>query len=303
MSTAGRILAGLWILLQVLSATPPAAADGMIGDTAAYRVAGDESLLDIARSFDLGYVELRAANPDLDPWRPGPGALVILPTGHLIPAAPRMGLVINLGDFRLYYFPRRGEPFSMPIGIAADPYPQPMGEGRVRGKRVDPVWVPPPTVRGERPDLPAAIGPGPDNPLGAFALDLSWHAYAIHGTNKPDGVGRRVSHGCIRLYPEDIARLYPQVPVGTAVTIIDQPVKVGWVDDQLYLEAHPSRHQADQVEQGGVFEPETVPGLYSMIADAAGLDYQRIDWDLVDEVMTFRAGLPIPILHNESVPP
>lgn len=298
MKTLGRIIAGARILALLLSVTPPAVADGMIGETAAYRIAGDESLLDIARTFDLGYVELLAANPDLDPWRPGAGALVILPTGHLLPVAPRTGLVINLGDFRLYYFPRRGDPMSMPIGSAADPYPEPLGTGRVRGKRENPTWVPPPTVRAERLDLPAAVGPGPDNPLGAFALDLSWPAYAVHGTNKPDGVGRRVSHGCIRLYPGDIARLYPLVPLGTPVTIIDQPVKIGWVDDQLYLEAHPSRRQADQIEHAGTFEPEIVPGLYSMVADAAGQEYQRIDWNLVDEIMASRTGLPIAILNK-----
>lgn len=288
------------MLALLLSIASPAAADGMIGDAATYRVAGEETLLDIARRFGLGYVELRAVNADLDPWQPGADALVILPTGHLLPAAPRTGLVINLGDFRLYHFPRGGEPGSMPIGSAADPYPEPMGTGRVRGKRVDPVWTPPPTVRAERPDLPVAIGPGSDNPLGAFALDLSWPAYAIHGTNQPDGVGRRVSHGCIRLYPEDIARLYPLVQVGTPVTIIDQPIKVGWVDDQLYLEAHPSRRQADQIEHTGVFEPEILPGLYSMVADAAGQEYQRIDWNLVDEITASRTGLPIPILHDPA---
>lgn len=284
------------MLLSVLSGSP-ARAEGMVGETGLYRVAGEETLLDIARHFDLGYIELRAANPELDPWLPGDGSLVFLPTGHLLPDAPHEGIVVNLGDFRLYYFPPQGDVVSLPVGSAADPYPEPMGTGRVRGKRKDPVWVPPPVVRAERPDLPASVPPGPANPLGAYALDLSWPAYAIHGTNKPDGVGRRVSHGCIRLYPEDIARLFPVVRIGTPVTIIDEPVKVGWVDDELYLEAHPSRRQADEIEASGHFTPEVLPGIDARIADAAGSAFDRIDWPLVDATLAARAGLPMPILR------
>ncbi|ASG24482.1 L,D-transpeptidase ErfK/SrfK [Nitrospirillum viridazoti] len=299
---------GVAALLALLPHWHPVLAGTLIGETAAYRIESpSETLMDVARRFDLGYVEVRAVNPDIDPWQPRPGAVVLLPLAHLLPDVPpaparRSLIIINLGDFRLYWLPANGEPTSMPIGSAADPYPEPMGEGHIRGKRVNPVWTPPPTVRAEHPELPRSVGPGPDNPLGAFALDMSWPAYAVHGTNKPDGVGRRVSHGCIRLYPEDIARLFPQVGIGTRVVMVDQPVKLGWIDGELYLEAHPDRDQADEIERNGTFVPhlsaQSTMDTRLWIARLAGDAVDRVDWGLVDDILSSRNGLPVPILKS-----
>src|SRR5690606_29607209 len=154
------------------------------------------------------------------------------------PDAPRDGIVVNLAELRFYYFRRKGEPrfLTRPIGIGREGFTTPLGQTTVVRKAKDPVWRPTAATRADRPDLPAAVPPGPDNPMGAYALYLGWPTYAMHGTNQPWGVGRRVSRGCIRLYPEDIEALYPLVPVGTRVTVVDQPLKVGWHMGELYLE-------------------------------------------------------------------
>lgn len=227
----------------------------MIGEPAQYRTRYEDTLLEVARRFGLGYVEMMAANPTLDPWLPGEGTKVSLPTRHLLPDAPRKGIVVNLGDMRLYHFHSDGTVRSYPIGIGRQGAHTPLGHTTITLKREAPTWIPPASIRKEKPDLPAAIGPGPNNPLGDYALNLGWPSYVIHGTNRPYGIGRRVSHGCIRLYPEDIQDLFENVEVGTPVTVVDQPVKLGWWQGALYLEVHPDRSIADLIEQGRDIPP------------------------------------------------
>ena len=262
-----------------------------------HRVIPDETLMDIARHYDLGFVELRAANPVVDPWIPGEGREVAIPTLHLEPAAGREGLVVNLADQRLYFFAAPDLPaVSFPLGIGRAACETPTGVTRIERKRRNPVWVPPASIRAKRPELPAAVPPGPNNPLGAFALNLGWEGYVIHGTNRPEGIGRRVSHGCLRLYPEDIERLFPMVAVGTKVTIVDQPVKLGWIAGHLYLEVHPSQQQADDVERSGRFRAEPLPDIEETVLDfanAAGA--KAINWRLVKQTAQERRGVAVRI--------
>ncbi len=211
-------------------------------------VQGEETLLDIARAYDLGYDEIRAANPTVDPWTPPAGQRIVLPTAHVLPQTPRQGIVINLPARRLFYYPpaEPGAPrrvITHPIGIGREGWATPLGATRVARKHPSPAWTVPASIRREHAakgdPLPAVVPPGPNNPLGSHALRLGWSSILIHGTNKPAGIGMRVSHGCIQMYPEDIAPLFEAVPVGTPVTVVDQPYLAGVGADGLVLEAHP----------------------------------------------------------------
>jgi L,D-transpeptidase ErfK/SrfK len=269
----------------------------MVGEIRHYTIEDKDTLLDVARRYDLGYVELVAANPGVDPWIPKPGTRIVLPTAHLLPDAPREGIVINLPEMRLYYFPpEAGGVVSFPIGIGVEGWETPLGTTSVVSKREHPTWIPPESIRRERPDLPAFIPPGPDNPLGDFALDLGWPRYLVHGTNKPYGVGRRTSHGCIRLYPEDIKRLFGWVVVGTPVTVVSQQAKLGWVNGDLYLEVHPSQAEADDIELRGRFTPRPIPDLRERIRMAAGSKAGQVSWVLVDRTARERRGIPVRIM-------
>ena len=186
--------------------------EGNLRETTSYRAAYEDTLLEVARRFKLGYVEMVAANPGTDPWLPGEGTEVVLPTVHLLPDAAREGIVINLADMRLYYFPEpNGPPRSYPIGIGRDGLTTPLGTTEVVRKRKDPTWHPTARMREEDPELAEVVPPGPDNPLGSRAMYLGWPTYLIHGTNKPWGIGRRSSSGCIRMYPEDAEELFDLV--------------------------------------------------------------------------------------------
>jgi L,D-transpeptidase ErfK/SrfK len=266
-----------------------------------HRSSAPDTLMDIARHYGLGFVELRAANPDIDPWRAGEGREIVLPSLHLDPwsdhrSEGRRGIVINLADMRLYFYLGVGVPaVSFPIGIGRDGWETPTGETRIVLKRDKPTWIPPASIRARNPRLPAQDLPGPNNPLGDYALNLAWPRYVIHGTNKPDGVGRRISHGCIRLYPEDIERLFALVEVGTPVTVVDQPVKLARINGQLYLEIHPSQQQALEVELLGSFSSEPLPDLYRMIQHFPGVEGTEIDWSLAMQVARERRGIAVRI--------
>ena len=268
----------------------------IVGENALYIARYEDTLPRLARRFDLGFVELMAANPGIDPWLPGEGREVLLPSAHILPDAPRKGIVINLAELRLYYFRRDGSVLTHPIGIGRAYWKTPEITTVITRKRKNPVWVPPASIRAERPDLPAQVSPGPDNPLGDFAMNLGYDAYVIHGTNKPLGVGRRVSHGCIRLYPEDIAALFPEVRTGTPVRIVDQEIKIGWSGGVLFLEAHPSQDQADEIEAGKrpLFWVD-LPGLMIRLSTMPGAAEADLDWALIEQTLRERRGVPVPI--------
>lgn len=257
----------------------------------------EDTLSDIARRYDLGYEEIVAANPGMDPWLPGEGAQVVLPTQFVLPDAPREGLVLNLAAMRLFYYssPGAGEPsrvITHPVGIGREGWQTPQGTSHVTEKIVQPTWTVPVSVRREHAEkgdpLPPVVPPGPDNPLGEFAMRLSLPSYLIHGTNQPWGVGLRVSHGCVRLYPEDIASLFPEVPEGTQVNIVNQPYLAGWRNGQLYLEAH--QPLAEEAKRwGNSLKPMEQAVATKMAGPGA------VNWDKARKVAHEARGIPIPV--------
>lgn len=255
-----------------------------------------DTLLDLARAHNLGYVEMLAANPGVHPFLPAPGTPILLPVVHLAPeGGGGATLVVNLADMRLYHTRADGTRASYPIGIGREGREVSAGRAAtIVAKRENPIWVPPKSIRAEKPWLPAMVPPGPDNPMGTHSLDLDVGLLRIHGTNLPDGVGRRVSAGCLRLYPEHIAELFAEVPVGTKVAFVDEPIKLGWVEDQLWLEIHPTQAQADAVEFRRPLPPAAFgPELESRIAAAAGPAAERIDWEAVRWAERTRLGMPV----------
>jgi L,D-transpeptidase ErfK/SrfK len=204
--------------------------------------------------------------------------------------------VINLADMRLYYFAEPGmSPRSYPIGIGREGLTTPLGSTTIARKTKDPTWRPTARMRAEDPTLPEVVPPGPDNPMGTRAMYLAWPMYAIHGTNNPWGIGRRSSSGCIRMYPEHAEELYDMVAVGTKVTVVDQEIKLGWIDGALFMEVHPSQAQADQVEEEGRFDPSLPGGVVDTVLAAAGSVADRLDWSRVRQTAVERRGYPIRI--------
>jgi len=272
------------------------------GQTEVYKAAFEDTLIHLARNNALGFVELRAANPTLDPWIPGAGAQITLPKQNLLPDAPRKGLIINLAEMRVYYFKDEGkEPLTYPISIGREGLQTPQGTTSIVRKKEDPTWRPTPRMREEHPELPAEVGPGPENPLGTHAMYLGWPQYAMHGTNKPYGVGRRVSSGCIRMYPEHIKELFPLVPVGTQVTVVDQPVKVGWIDDQLYVEVSPTQDQSIKIEEDGVVKSyEITAADMKRITEKAGNQADKINWEIVRKAVQDHSGIPVAVIGGRS---
>jgi len=238
---------------------PEHSGDTLIGDPPhkiIYATARQEdTLLDIARDYDVGQNEIIMINPKVDRWLPGAGTQVRIPNSRLLPDTPHKGLVLNLPEYRLFYYPKpkNNHPqivITHPISIGRIDWETPLGETHVIAKTEDPVWIPPQSIKAEHAAageiLPEVYPAGPDNPLGLFALRLGIPGYLIHSTNKPYGVGMRVSHGCIRMYPEDIKKLFPEVKIGTPVYIVNQPIKVGWFHDTLYIEVYPDLDDPQQ---------------------------------------------------------
>ncbi len=233
-----------------MAATFELPADGIdvVGSGATVIAEQQDTLLDIARAHGFGYEDMLRANPGVNVWLPGAGTEVVLPGRFVLPAVPREGIVVNIAEYRMYYYPpaRNGEPrvvMTFPISIGRQDWATPIGVTRVVEKTVNPSWYPPQSVLDEheadgRP-LPRIVPPGPDNPLGSRRMRLNLPGYLIHGTNRPAGVGMRVTHGCLRMFPEDIEFLFERVPVGTPVRIINEPVKIGWDGDSLLMEVHP----------------------------------------------------------------
>jgi len=276
---------------------PPEGVD-IVGKVQVTAARHEDTLLDIARRYDLGYEEIVAANPGVEPWLPGKGTTVVLPTQFILPRQKRQGLVLNLASMRLFYFPKpepgqAAEVITHPIGIGREGWRTPQGTTRITQKIEKPAWTVPESVHREHArlgdPLPHIVPPGPDNPLGEFAMRLSRPQYLIHGTNKPWGVGIRVSHGCVRLYPEDISRLFPQVPVGTQVRIINEPYVVGRHDGQLYLEAHEPLSEDARRWKGSLEPMKKV-----MQTKAADLPVE-VNWNKARKIAVQAHGIPIPV--------
>jgi L,D-transpeptidase ErfK/SrfK len=261
-----------------------------------YRISGDDTLLDVARKFKVGYVEMVTANPDTDPWLPAKGAKVVVPRLHLPPRGETEGIVVNLADLRLYHYGRPGSPpRSFAIGIGREGLTTPLGNTTIVRKLEDPPWRPTARMRKEDPTLPAVVPAGPDNPMGTRALYLGWSPYAIHGSNKPWAVGRRISSGCVRMYNDDVEELFDVVSVGTKVTVVDQPIKFGWIDGELYMEAHPTQTETERLQLGEKIASAVPPTVVSQAKTWAGSQASRIDVERVREVARERRGYPIRI--------
>ena len=261
----------------------------VIGSPQTHQVLPDESLIEIARAYDLGYNAIVEANPDLDPFVPGTGAAVTVPTSWILPKAASPGtVVLNLSEMRLYYFAhqrRDGGDWVMtfPIGIGSEGAETPLGKFEVVAREKNPVWRVPASIQKEDPTLPKEVPAGPENPLGTHALRLSGPFILIHGTNKPFGVGRRASHGCLRLYPEDIPWLFEAVRVGTEVIIVREAVKVGVNDGRVYVEVH-----AD----------EEAPADYGALARRLLADrglLNRVSIQKLDAALQRRNGVPVEV--------
>lgn len=284
----------------------PAESDSVIGEIQYVVTRYEDTLLDIGRRFGIGYEEIVNANPGVDAWVPGAGVRVTIPSRFILPDAPREGIVVNLPEHRLYYYPKPkpGEPAvvqTYPVSVGKEDWTTPVGVTRIVDKRVRPTWYPPESVRAEHAAqgrfLAKAVPPGPDNPLGEFAmrLGLPGGAYLIHGTNKPTGVGMPVTHGCIRMFPEDIEHVFQQVPVNTTVRILHQPSKMGWLGDTLYLEVH------GMLE--GQKDPETY-GLTQLTRAVVAATKDRsvqLDWKHAEQVFARATGVPEPLSHLPPV--
>ena len=255
----------------------------VIGSNRIYVLGADETLIELAYRAGLGYEGLAAANPGIDPWLPEAGRAVLLPYEAILPAGTGLGITINLAEYRLYLvWEQQGRRLVRiyPIGIGVEGAETREGHFTVTGVTPDPTWTVPASIRAERPELPASVPPGPENPLGKYWIGLSLEGVGIHGTNRPYGQGRRVSHGCIRLYPEDIEDLAARVGKGTAVRIVYQPIKLGLRGRYLLAEVHPDflgridnrleevRRLRNGLSWGGLFDAQA---LQQVLAEARGI--------------------------------
>jgi len=258
--------------------------DSVVGQPFYLTTRHEDTLLDVARHNNLGYDDMKYANQRVDMWVPGDGTKVLIPAMFVLPDAPRNGIVLNVAEKRLYYFPSSGEVETYAISIGREGWNTPLGNFFITRKVKDPTWTPPASIRAEHAEkgdiLPAVVPAGPDNPLGQYALRLSAEGYLIHGTNKPWGLGMQVSHGCIRMYPEGIEALFPKVSEKTPVTIVSQPFKAGWLGNDLYLEVHATEEDTKKPLT------EIIPPA---VANAQGVN---VDWEEVRKAVQENTGLP-----------
>jgi L,D-transpeptidase ErfK/SrfK len=293
---------------------PPDGND-VVGALTVVTARADETLLDIARRHGLGYEDIVRANPDVDTWLPGEGTEVLLPTRYVLPPGVRKGVVLNLAEYRLYYFPqaRDGEPaivMTYPMSIGRMDWETPLGAASIVSKVKNPAWYPPESVREEHAadgdPLPRIVPPGPENPLGEFAMRLSLPGYLIHSTNRPAGVGMRVTHGCIRMFPEDIRFLFDQVSVNTPVRIINEPVKVGWYGDELVMEVHRTLDVAPIESDSGEITSAVLPedilmqperniltALTEQFVAATNTRAGELDWERAEALLERADGIPV----------
>lgn len=281
-----------------------AAADDLVGAPATYTVQKGDSVSAVARRFDVGAVELLAANPEIAGAKLRPGQVLTLPLQHIVPAGALPGIVINLAEMRLFYISLDGQVKSFPISVGREGWATPTGTTSIILKRKNPAWTPPASIRAEDPSLPAVVPAGPKNPLGRFALSLGWPGYLIHGTNAPSSIGKPASHGCIRMYPEDIEALFGQVEVGTPVVSVDAPVKLGRMGGDLYVEVTPTRAQAAAIARYRKVAPlaaddPALSGLWAQLLLLQGMG-EDIDYAAVLAAISRHDGMPTPILRTRA---
>jgi L,D-transpeptidase ErfK/SrfK len=301
----------------------------LVGEVTVITTRYEDTFVSLARAHNVGFEALRRANPEVDEWLPGEGTRVVIPTQFVLPRAPHRGIVVNVAELRLYYFPDADgrRVITHPISIGRMDWATPLGTTSVVGKVKNPSWYPPESIRAEHLErndpLPRIVPPGPDNPLGTHALRLGLAGYLIHGTNKPSGVGMRVTHGCIRMFPEDIEALYKTVPAGTRVHIVNQPLKLGWGDAGLYLEAHPPLLQLPIATEDEPASPQGSTTAQEITTEqdqdaaaswssateltrifVAATEERRVDvsWEAAERVMQAARGVPESVSTGPVVP-
>ena len=318
-----------WVLVTLLAVAsaraeiyelPPEGYD-VIGALSSVTARYEDTLVDIARRHGLGYQDIVRANPGVNVWLPGEGTEIVLPTRFVLPPGPRKGLVLNLAEYRMYYYPEpaEGEPafvYTYPMSIGRMDWETPLGITKITAMARNPAWYPPKSVREEHAadgdPLPRVVPPGPKNPLGTRAMRLGIPGYLIHGTNKPAGVGMRVSHGCVRMFPEDIEFLFAHVRINTPVRIINAPVKIGWDGERLVAEIHPLLETPQRLVEESLQHVEEldadieVPEVATPSKDpltqvteqfivATSERAGQLDWDLVEKLVERSNGIPEPV--------
>ncbi|MEX0451497.1 L,D-transpeptidase family protein [Spiribacter sp. 218] len=314
------LLRAVWISLGCLTAgaaqaltypLPPPGSD-VVGAVQQIEARESDTLLALGRQYGIGYEEMRRANPGVDVWLPGEGTSIIIPSRFVLPNAPREGVVINIPEMRLYHYPepkknQRPVVETYPISVGRMDWSTPLGVSRITEKTRNPYWFPPDSILEERAaqgrPLPEAVPPGPDNPLGRHKMRLSipGGAYLIHGTNEPRGIGMRVTHGCIRMFPEDVESLFERLPEGTQVRIVNQPVKAGWLGGNLAIEAHPVL----PADAENAYDPLSPPPLEAAVLAIAGVldrGTGRVDNERLVDVVDQASGMPALVSRDDTRP-
>lgn len=283
----------------------PPQGDDLIGQVMHITADHEDTFVALARRYNVGFNELRLANPDVDPWLPGEGTKITIPTRHILPNTPRQGIVVNLAEMRVYYYPSEsdqyaGKVFTYPISIGRKGWGTPLGTTTIVRKNDHPAWYPPESIRKEHAaegdPLPQVVPAGPDNPLGEYAMYLGFPSYLLHGTNSPAGIGLRVSHGCLRMFPEDIAALFAMAEVGTQVTIVNQPYKFGWHNGKLYMAAYPP----DATGEAPV--RSYTPWIKALISATRGRPNISINWDKAQTTAQKATGIPVAVPAEQPTP-
>jgi L,D-transpeptidase ErfK/SrfK len=290
-------LAGTLLLaaeaVQAATYPLPPVGESLIGEIVVLPGERRDTLSDVARRYNVGWDAIRQANPGVDAWMIGSDVPVMLPTQYILPSAPREGIILNIAEMRVYYYPPGGrQVITYPASIGRMDWRTPLGPTTIARKQADPVWNPPASIKREHAEkgdfLPDTVPAGDDNPLGRHALYLGKSGYLIHGTNRPYGIGMRVTHGCIRLYPEDVEDLFRRAPVGTRVLMMDQPFKAGWKDNVLYVEAHPAFDEEGEPRPHG-----DISAVRRVVNDAvAGQPHSPIDWTEIEAIARQSNGMP-----------
>jgi L,D-transpeptidase ErfK/SrfK len=279
-------LASISPLTKAASYRLPENGDNVVGAVTRMKLVYEDTLASVAERYGIGYREIVDANPGVDPWLPGDGTVIELPTQYVLPDAPRDGLVINVAEYRLYYYPKdSGRVVTFPVGVGRSEFRTPTIVTKTITRIENPSWTPTPAARQEHAEmgdvLPHVVPPGPDNPLGELAIQLKEPGYFIHGTNKPFGVGQKVSHGCIRLHNSHILTLAEMVPNGTPVYIVNEPIKVGLRYEELYLEGHKD-----------LYEDVDVAVLTERVMEKVQKLGMEPEWQRVSEVLEALSGIP-----------
>lgn len=270
----------------------------VIGSTKIIYADERDTLLDIARNYGFGYQDMKLANVNVDTWLPDDGEEIVLPSQFILPVAAMNGIVLNVPEMRLYYYPPKEkgklqEVFTYPLGVGREGWNTPYIKTIIVEKKVNPNWYPPKSILKEHEEagdpLPKIVKPGPENPLGNYAMRLGRRDYLIHGTNKPNGIGMRISHGCIRLYPEDIKELFSKVSLKTPVNIINQPYKIGVKNDVIYLEAHPFLDEDKEKYENNL------TSVITLIIKISNNRKYQIDMRTAYEAIKNPTGLPIAV--------